>query len=353
MKRIGIITINSPLFNYGNLLQKYAIQRILNNIGYESELIVDLRYNKDNRSVFTYYKSFIHFFSRIRYVPSHHKRDLLCYLWSRKHIKSSSFTIKSKDDESKLIEKYDSFVVGSDVVWNPHYYGKFSYMNFLEFAKYEQRIAYAPSFGVDKIPETLKDAYKHWLENFIALSSREERGCQIIKELTGRDAELLLDPTIALPPDVWDEIALKGPKFRYVFVYILGEIDKYKKYVEKCAKDNNCSIINIHSDKKYAGCNPGMFVGLIKSSTMVITDSFHGSIFALIYHRPLTILKRTDNGPDLSSRLENLVNIFKLKGACADYPDIREFAKIEWGGVDEILNEYRVKQINYLKRYLP
>ena len=140
---------------------------------------------------------------------------------------------------------YDCFVCGSDQVWNPN---TACSAYFLQFAPEHKRIAFAPSFGIGELPESVKPVYQKWLSEIPQLSVREERGAEIIKELTGRDVPVLPDPTLCLPREEWEKIE-RRPAFAegaYVLTYFLGnETNKYRNYIEAYARKNGLRIIEL------------------------------------------------------------------------------------------------------------
>lgn len=126
------------------------------------------------------------------------------YSFDKNNIKSNAYALVDKA-EFNLFLKYDYFITGSDQVWNPHY-NFIGTSDLLAFAKPEQRISYSASFGVDEIPDEKKKEYTENLSQFMALSVREKRGAEIIKELTGKDAQVVLDPTMLLTSDQWSKV---------------------------------------------------------------------------------------------------------------------------------------------------
>ena len=351
-KRIGIVTITGSS-NYGNKLQNYAVQCILEKMGYIAETIIDLRYKKNPMSWLTYYKQIIHFLTHIKYEPGAHKKVLTFCWWSKRFIKWSPIKIHKIEDEQKLNSRYDGFLVGSDQIWGPYCPWDSSELAFFTFAERHKRIAFAPSLGTDTFPKDRTEEYKTWLNGFNKLSIREIRGAEIIKSITGRDAEVLVDPTMLLTQKEWDVIAEKTRiKNKYILIYTLGELtDEYSQYIRELSKQKSCQIIDIMRDKRFAGGHPGTFVGLIKNAEYVVTDSFHGSVFSLIYHRPLIILRRKGNENAMFSRLENLMHLCNLKPDKTANERILPLC-INWTYVDSIIEREREKSIEYLKSAL-
>lgn len=349
-KKIGIVTICGPLSNFGNQLQNYAVQRILMKLGYEAETIQDVRFCKNPLSIFTYWKAIIHYITKYKYNVRSHGKPLNFFFWHRKYIKNAPILIRDIVDEKKLVDYFDGYVVGSDQIWGPLCPWDSSELAFLEFAPKNQRVAFAPSFGSGDIPNDRKEEYRKWLSAFKALSVREYRGAEMIKELTGRDAKVLVDPTMLLSTDEWNEIASMGPKQKYILLYTLGELtDEYKEYINKISNETNGVVIDIMNHPNFSGSNPSDFIGLIRDSQMVITDSFHGSVFSLLYHKRLVLLERKGTY-DMMSRLKTLWDKFGI--SLKVYNGISLVSEIDWSTFEEKLSKEREYAINYLQTNL-
>ena len=349
MRKIGVITICGPLGNFGNQLQNYAVQMVLKKLGCQSETIQDVRFCKNPLSIFTYYKAIIHYITRYKYNARSHKKPLSFFFWHKKYIKNAPILIRKTEDEKKLLHYYDGFVVGSDQIWGPLCPWDSSELAFLSFAPEDKRVAFAPSFGSSDIPEDRRQEYAEYLSKFKALSVREHRGAEIIKELTGRDATVLVDPTMLLSVAEWNKIANDGPNFEYILVYMLGDMSQeYKEYINQTAAANNWKIIDIMNDPNYSGSNPSDFIGLIRDSQMVITDSFHGAVFSLIYHKQIALLGRI-GAHDMSSRLSSLLRIFNIKGAQRNGVVQLD---VDWAQFEEQLLKEQKVALNFLQNNL-
>lgn len=349
MRKIGVVTICGPLGNFGNQLQNYAVQMVLKKLGCQAETIQDVRFCKNPLSIFKYYKAIIHYITRYKYNARSHKKPLSFFFWHKKYIKNAPILIRKTEDEKKLLHYYDGFVVGSDQIWGPLCPWDSSELAFLAFAPEDKRVAFAPSFGSSDIPEDRRQEYAEYLSKFKALSVREHRGAEIIKELTGRDATVLVDPTMLLSVSEWNKIANDGPNFEYILVYMLGDMSQeYKEYINQTAATNNWKIIDIMNDPNYSGSNPSDFIGLIRDSQMVITDSFHGAVFSLIYHKQIALLGRI-GAHDMSSRLSTLLRTFNIKGT--QNKGVMQL-DVDWAQFEEQLLKEQKVALNFLQNNL-
>lgn len=365
-KKIGIVTLIG-YDNYGNRLQNYAIQETVKTLGYNAETLVitdilnkitfinKLRKrisNLGNISFLGIYKRLkrkLHFYLHRELLRN---RQYIFLNFVNNYINEVNMNAK---DLTVAINNYDFFITGSDQVWNPFYNG-FSSIYFLEFAPKEKRIAYAPSFGIPKIPAVYKEKYKKWIMEIPYLSVREESGAKIIKELTGKDVPVLIDPTLMLTREKWLSIAKEDPykpDKPYLLTYFLGEIPKgTRKRIKKIARDYNLEIVRLADtrDKKRYIAGPGEFIDYINSADLVCTDSFHGSVFSILMETPFIVFDRV--GTSMYSRIETLLNKFNLHSRQANYIKDDEIFNIDFSHIPPILDEERKKALNYLKEAL-
>lgn len=208
--------------------------------------------------------------------------------------------------------------------------------------------------GVEKLPDNLEIFYKERLQNFKSISVREDAGKEIVKNLTKReDIEVLIDPTMLLEAKEWDKVA-KVPKKKYILNYFLGNIsDERKNEIDSIAKENNCEIINIlEINDPYYCSGPSEFLYLEKNAFLICTDSFHSSVFAIIYNRPFIIFEREDKNVKMNSRIETLIKKFKLKDREFNYKITDENLKHDYTDAYQILYDERKKSIEFLKKAL-
>lgn len=147
--KIGIVTITAGPPNFGNKLQNYAVQTIVERLGYQAETILDCRWVKNSRKWTTYIKSLLHIVTRYHYSYAHLKA-IRFRNWSEKYLKYCPIVLKSESGYKLLRTRFDYCFVGSDQIWNPEYSP--DYFSFAAFVKKEKRIALSPSFGVSSIP---------------------------------------------------------------------------------------------------------------------------------------------------------------------------------------------------------
>lgn len=340
MKNIVIVTIVT--INYGNRLQNYALQCVLKNIGYS---VATLSRRNRTKGLKQNVKTFVQTLlqtkgSKFRQFDS--------------NIEYSTVTIGANDYPENLSNQFDYFIAGSDQVWNP-YYDFVGTSDLLAFAKPEQRISYAASFGVDEIPDEKKKVYTENLSQFKALSVREKKGAEIVKELTGREAQVVLDPTMLLTSEQWSKVERKSkftPNNRYVLVYSLGEksadfensIKRYEKEMEIF------DIRTIQKNGRELPVGPAEFLYLIHNAELILTDSFHASVFSVLYHKRFITFKRP--GIDMSSRIVSLANTIGAKDKLDGDNNLDCSNGLDYVLVDQLIESERKQSIDFLKKVL-
>lgn len=370
MKRVGIVTLNG-YFNYGNRLQNYALQETLKSMGFNVDTIVIKSTPKpivqDNKSRFKkvlekspieIYKilenKIWHKLNEKQISQSKLIRTNTFKKFTYEYINETSFAISEHDLPNNLSENYDYFVTGSDQVWNPHYINDCS-IYFLTFAEKFKRIAYAPSFGVSEIKSEFRDKYQQWLLGMHELSVREEDGAKIIKELTGREVPVLVDPTLLLTKEKWLSIAKEAPnkpQKNFLLTYFLGGVsNNHKKLIKNFAKQNGLEIINLGDikEKETYKSGPSEFIDYINSCSVLFTDSFHGCVFSILLGKPFVVFNRV--GPfNMGGRIDTLLSKFDLESRKWENilnPD--DILSVDYSHVAAILENERNRSIEYLK----
>lgn len=356
MTGITTITVDS---NYGNRLQNYAVQSALNNLGVESATVF---YKKPFiRLLKNFVKILI---GRNKIVPIHRKRDARFHRFNRKYF--NIIRIK-KSHLGDLHDKLDNVVCGSDQIWNftfPFITDNTDLL-FAKFVEPEKRIAFSASIGTDSIPEEHKQEFIDGINGMKAISVREERGREIIKELTGRDVPVTVDPTLLLSRDEWRKIEKKpsfvGENDRYLLTYFLGGCsEEVRDYIEGVARANGLKVIDLYNEflskseienKKWFVADPGEFVWLIDHCQLLMTDSFHGCVFSIINEVPFRCFKRGGKAANMSSRMNTLFGKLNISDWCiGDITESLEHVLYkDYTGVKDIIEKEKAFAYNYLK----
>lgn len=337
-------------FNYGQTLQKFALQHTLKKFADSVEVLW-----RSSGGGGTFFE--IGGNHTVQYVKHEERRDWQKKLVVREAIRQSKF----KDFENlhiqtrfnlpyfeEIADEYDFFVLGSDQVWNPGY--GYPY-DFLSFVPREKKISYAASIGVNAIPDDKKETFRRGLSDFNYLSVREENATQIIRELTGRDALWVLDPVLLLTPEEWLTVSQKPTWFKerysrgYVLTYHL--IRTPPPEVKQLADKLDLPVINLLDTENYNHytVGPAEFVWLFANASMIFTNSFHGMAFSLLFKIPFVVNGlRGSNDP----RLKSFLGLFGLEDRFAP----AEPLKIDYAHRDEVLPAEKAKAFKFLSEAL-
>ena len=338
--KIGIITMHK-VKNFGSALQAYALQEGIRQFGCDSELI-DYIYPKKVKNPIT-------FIGILNLVVVFLCNLVLGFPKLRQKKKFEEFYANNfslspcEVDEISISElpSYDGYITGSDQVWNPRFAGRDT--NFmLSFAPDNKpKISYASSFATTHVDKELEKLYAKYLCRYNSISVREDSGVKIIKELTGKDASVCCDPTLLLNSNEWDILARQSVfhiKYKYILIYPLAYMyNPYPKLYDVVSMVQNafgCSAIYLEGRKEDAfrknaklikNAGPADFVNLIKNAEFVITTSFHGAAFSMIYNKPMFGI--VDNSNVNDSRIQSLMREFNAEKCLLDLRKLQYYDK--------------------------
>ena len=242
-------------------------------------------------------------------------------------------SLKSIRDYNIIMKQYDCFMIGSDQLWNPRLYSTTFMLDFVPSNK--RKVSYAASFGVDNIPIEFKHKYKKLLNRLDEISVREPRAQELVREISGRNSKVVLDPTFLKTPTEWREFANQYSQIqseyeipdRYIVSYFIGSSEfNHLDIVKQIARKLGCRIVVIPNkiedyiaDKEltiiYEICSYD-FIHLIDNAQLVCTDSFHSVVFSFLLDKDFFIFPRFKEKDKFSqnSRLDNILNLFHLDG---------------------------------------
>ncbi len=379
--KIAIVTLVGN--NYGNKFQNYAVERLLSNYGeVKTYRVADpviaftgrrkitlkkfapshicavlrgkIRYGYDVTNVQRTLLGNLFYVLRnkTRLLSRIEERSKKFDLFSEKYLNVSQFDITPQNCNEENF-KADYYFCGSDQVWNPTY-AVTTDLAFLYYAPSDRAFSISASFGVSKIPDNKKENFTNWLNHLNKISVREEQGVNIVKELTGRDATLLLDPTMMLTSSDWLKISKKPqvelPK-KFILTYFLGFVNKKtRKFIERQAKINNLEIVDLFNieKSKYYTLDPSEVIYCIDRAEHIFTDSFHGSVFSILFHKNFTVFDRVEDGAKMTSRLVTLLDKFKLGKCWYNAEGINTIEDGQWEYAEKVLAIERQKFKEYL-----
>lgn len=314
-----IITIYASNLNIGNRLQNYAVQEILKHLGFRVDSVCFQKSMFDGKQKVKYLlqrSTGYRLPGDKDYWRAFPKRIASYEKFNKKYIRTQQIRRIGQ------IRHSDYYVIGSDQVWNPEWYDDCEMKKelfLLTFAKPEQKVCLSPSFGIKELPEVWKPWFKRYLLSFPRIAVREDAGAKIVKELTGQDAVVTIDPTLMLDRAEWEKIAVKPARVdcskNYILTYFLGGRSEnvenmVKEYSEKLKADIY-HLLDMSEPDLYAA-GPSEFIYLISRAELIVTDSFHACVFSFLYGKPFLLYDRA-GGDGMMCRMETLFNVFHLR----------------------------------------
>ncbi|WP_137652839.1 polysaccharide pyruvyl transferase family protein [Bifidobacterium moukalabense] len=360
MRYKNLILTISDYYNYGNRLQNYALRVLLDRYGLTTTIYSCIDDLSSERKKIDLLKDIIKrvyslLFSdskSLRYQKNRKFRNM-----SMRFIPDDCFMFSMKRGLiSNQHDTFDTLVIGSDQVWNFKWLTKRGVaLRLGSFVSNDHSvISYAASFGVSEIDDDVKPIFQKYLPRFKAISVREDRGAELVKEMTGLDATVVLDPTLMLPMNKWLEITenFVPDDDRYILTYFLGRpSDEQERDIQAYAKAHDCHVRRIFDlrDKETYVAGPQDFVELFSKAQYVFTDSYHACCFSILFHKQFTVFNRAGmNGKsNMNSRMETLFRLFDLDSVMIDSGLAPE---IDYERVDHLLEENRRKSRNWLDK---
>lgn len=381
MKKIGLAVCYDTK-NFGSQLQVLATVKKIEELGYETEII---RYKKKFTPVFImqqiprlFNRQFIQNKSKAKKkrqeIAAHEDiarnikiRNERFDDFVKKHFTNVSEIYNGWENLVKKSNKnYDGFLCGSDQLWLPSNLESHFYT--LEFASNNKtKIAYATSFGVNNIPNNQRNRTKKYLNRFEALSTREIAGKKIIASLTEKDAKVVCDPTLLFNAEEWtgfipDKKVIDEP---YVFCYFLGNNEEHREIAEQFKKHIDLKLVTcpfldnfVQRDQNFGDIqlydlDAEDFVNLIRHAEYILTDSFHGSVFSILYHKKFMTFNRFENGKNSrNSRIDSLCSLLGLESRRFDGDVFKVKNEVDYLAVDAKQQLLRKESIEYLKNAL-
>lgn len=365
------------------MLQAYALQHAMEKLGkgnYSAE-IIDCRFDEKRltqldilriRSKLIFYYLF-----GIRRVIRRSKEKRIYAKYEAKTSLRKRFFEKFLEDYCHLTPKtygrsddlypvppiFDIYITGSDQTWSPKVGLRDSL--FLGFAPDEKvRAAYAPSIGVASYSEEEKQYVKEHLRKYQFISCREKYGTDILCSLSPVPVETVLDPTLLVNSEEWREIAVKPSiEGKYILCYFIGDRRYYRKFAEQLSKQLNLPLVFIpvsfldfsQNDNLKWETGPCEFLGLIDNAEVVLTDSFHGTIFSINFNKTFYSFikhsgKETMDNMRIVDILERMNLIDRLKESYVG-GDI-DYSPIDYIGTNKLLQVERSISETYIEKVL-
>ena len=357
--RIGILTFHCA-HNYGAVLQCYALQEVLKGMGHTVE-VIDYRPYYLTRAYKIVSLHRIFSYNPLRFV----KRFILECLSLPKRAKrfrkfdafmNEYYKISSRREISS---DYDVYIMGSDQIWNPKITKGFDgyYFGYFPFSKGERKyVAYAASMETNHLSESAKEYLRKALNNFDAIGVREIQLADLLRPLTDKDVQVVLDPTLLVTSSFWNRFVGKRPlEEKYVLVYqARGESRITKKIANYIANQLEALVVTVsgltYSRSKWMlhTESPWDFVNWFRYADCVVSSSFHGTAFSIVFNKPFYSV-RSGRG---DTRENSLLRRLNLRDRLIDINSLPIYQDIDYKHVNDRLDKYRKESLYFLKSIL-
>lgn len=386
MKKIGILTHYYNSHNFGGVLQAYALQKKIENLGYDVKQIMyavtPLPPDTLKKKIFILLNDWRTLpITIIKKLINKVKNIILKKLLSNKQdiinnaIKIFANSIPHTSDvfndknSSDLNEDFDIFITGSDQVWNLNYCAlNESLKNLAYFLNFtdKYKISYAASIGVSELSDDFIKFAIPFVQQLNYISVREESAQRLLKNRISKKIDVVLDPTLILDVREWNEVVTVRKNHKEcVFSYLLGDNKRNRSIAEKVSLQMGKSLVvapyighallsdYFFGDEQLVGITPNEFLGEIKEANLVITDSFHAVVFSVIFNQPFIALLRTTDADScaINNRIYDLLDMLDLRQRLVD--NVKDAIKIiddpiNYLAVNKIIEDKRAESIAWL-----
>ena len=375
--------------NYGSMLQAYATQMALDKLNYDNETIDITGFDGEIKKAKLKYFAKASLTSDIllskigmaknvlkkklskgEYTNKIQIRDKKFDAFSKKYFRLSPRYYSMAELSNKCEDKYSSVLVGSDQLWLPANIAA-NYYTLSFVTDTVNTIAYSTSFGQSKLPKGVAKKASVFLNKIKHIGVREETGQKLVKDIAGRNVPVVCDPTMLFTGEEWMSIQQEAPIVdgKYIFCYFLGNNPSHRDFVKRLKKKTGYKVVAlthldeyIKSDENYADetpydVDPADFVNLIRNAKYVCTDSFHCSVFSILYRKQFLTFRRfnRDTIQSTNSRLDSLFNLVGIDNRFVNPDDdVKKYLNIDtdYDLVHERLAKVREQSYIYLKKSL-
>lgn len=384
MKPIGLVTCYFH-HNYGSMLQAYATEMIMQQMGLPFQTIAckaPINYMQENKILYIIKKLLIADWKmrlgKMKIERAKKDNPMFAKNWEIRNKAFEQFAetffhvspyCKNREELTKMAENYSAFLVGSDQLWRTDSV-EHGYYTLEWVPDHIRKIAYSTSIGVKEVPWFQVEKNKRFMNRFDHIALREQSACDLVYKLTGRKVPVVLDPTLLFTGDQWLGIQQREPltNGKYIFCYLLGDNPSQREFIKRVKEKTGCKIVALQqlddyipSDEGFADeapyVGPREFLNYIRNAEYVFTDSFHCSVFSILYKKNFFTFSRFAEGAKQSTntRIDNLLHITGLEERRMT-KDKTVDGVINYNGsfdgVDARLNAYRKSSMEYLHNAL-
>lgn len=380
MKPIGLVTCYFH-HNYGSMLQAYATEMIMQQMGLPFQTIAckaPINYMQENKILYIIKKLLIADWKmrlgKMKIERAKKDNPMFAKNWEIRNKAFEQFAetffhvspyCKNREELTKMAENYSAFLVGSDQLWRTDSV-EHGYYTLEWVPDHIRKIAYSTSIGVKEVPWFQVEKNKRFMNRFDHIALREQSACDLVYKLTGRKVPVVLDPTLLFTGDQWLGIQQREPltNGKYIFCYLLGDNPSQREFIKRVKEKTGCKIVALQqlddyipSDEGFADeapyVGPREFLNYIRNAEYVFTDSFHCSVFSILYKKNFFTFSRFAEGAKQSTntRIDNLLHITGLEDRrMTKNKTVEDVISYEgsFDGVDAKLNAYRKSSMDYL-----
>ena len=335
--KVGILTFYDA-HNYGAVLQAYVLKKYIKQLGYDAKIIT--YHHKD--------------------IPDGFPKEPNAERWEKfdkfiNELVDNEKNVYTTEEELEQLD-IDVWICGSDQIWNTKITRGFNRGYFLDFNTNGKKISYAVSMGLKELPKEYEEKFKNSLEQIDEISVREEALEKYAKKFVDKEIIRTLDPTLLLEENGYEEFISDNKYGDYVLVYPVGHDERLKPVATKIAEEKNTKIIELNDRKmenyycdQISSAGPEEFLTLIKHAKAVVCNSFHGTVFSILFKKDFYTIAKENN----SSRMETLLKIVDMEDRLiTKVEDIEKVKELEFEKAYEKLNVEREKSIKFLKNAL-
>ena len=387
-KKIAVVSCYFK-HNYGSMLQAYATQMALDKLNYDNETIDITGFDGEIKKAKLKYFAKASLTSDIllsklgmaknvlkkklskgEYTNKIQIRDKKFDDFRKKYFRLSPIYSSMTELSNKCEERYSSVLVGSDQLWLPaNIVANYYTLSFVPDTV--NTIAYSTSFGQSQLPKSVAKKASVFLNKIKHIGVREETGQKLVKDIVGRNVPVVCDPTMLFTGEEWMSIQQETPIVdgKYIFCYFLGNNPSHREFVKRLKKKTGYKVVAlthldeyIKSDENYADetpydVDPADFVNLIRNAKYICTDSFHCSVFSILYRKQFLTFRRfnRDTIQSTNSRLDSLFNLVGVDNRFVNpEDDVKKYLNIDtdYDLVHEKLAKVRKQSYIYLKKSL-
>ena len=382
--KVGIVTLYHNNYNFGGLLQAYALPKVIKeHFGIEAEQIdyipaeqkTKIKPNNDKKSVLQYLYQLVYNFGIVFFGTISKKN-----LYQRKQAFDSfmdeilhSEIAYDQNTISKSLDQYRLFICGGDQIWNDYKEKQNIKVYTLQFVpSHVKKIAYAPSMAILETTSDFNQIMRTGLNELNSVSVREKKSVSLLELLTNKKINIVVDPVLLMTENEWECVArVPQKKDKYILCYLLGDSEEYREAVKKFARKMKKPILTFphiflnvvrkcdlfFGDIHDYTSGPREFLGLIRNAEFVITDSFHACVFSMIFETSFVVFERNKIGEkgNMNSRIYDFLEEYHLENQLVsekELADMKEIPGIDFTYAHKHWEKRREESLKYLENAL-